>query len=360
MFDDVRDDYKKYRKWMFEHVITVVYSSDGTIKKVDMPVDTPGLGLLEGKNISYIGEVYNEEIMQIGEFPFRYRNVKLENYGVLLLISSISERHDLDSLLSVLTTVGAIAFIIILMLCVLLSGKIIEPAAKVWEKQKGFVADASHELKTPLTVISATLDVIRQNPDGTIADQKKWLDNIDSEISDMKKLIDDMLELAKLDSAVSTQKIYGKINLSDIVTEAGLVCESRVIEIGTDIDLDVEDEVYINGDEREIKQVIMILLDNAIKNTPIGGKITLTLSRSKGEAVIVCHNTGDGIPESELKAIFDRFYRADESRARISGGFGLGLAIAKGITEAHSGRIYAESELHSWTKFTVRLPIYKK
>ena len=144
-----------------------------------------------------------------------------------------------------------------------------------------------------------------------------------------------------------------------IDTEAGLVSESRVIELGTDIDLSVEEDVYISGDEKEIKQVVMILLDNAIKNTPVGGKINLMLKKCKGEAVIVCRNTGEGIPDKELKVIFDRFYRSDSSRARITGGSGLGLAIAKGITEAHMGRIYAESELHEWTKFTVRLPIYK-
>ena len=350
---------ERYIKWMFDHVITVVYSPDGTIMKVDMPIEAPELEALKGKNVSIVFDGSDEKMLQIGEFPFRYRRVDLKGYGVLLLISSLSEFHDLDSLLSVLTTVGAIAFLIRLALAILMSGKIIAPAATVWERQKTFVADASHELKTPITVISATLDVIKQNPSSTVEEQKKWFDNIEAELGDMEKLVSDMLSLARLDAVESDKKIYGKICLSDVVTEAGLVSESRVIELGTDIDLSVEEDIYINGDEREIKQVVMILLDNAIKNTPVGGKINLMLKRCKGEAVIVCKNTGEGIPDKELKAIFGRFYRSDSSRARITGGSGLGLAIAKGITEAHMGRIYAESELHEWTKFTVRLPIYK-
>ena len=347
----VMSKYKKHIVQTIGRVITLVYDENGMITRVDAP--TGQVSFDSFLNTSGPGRV------KVSGVPYIYKDVKLEDYGVIALVSRIEDTNTLESLVSILCLVGVVAFCVIVCISVLVAAKIVRPVENAWDRQKNFIADASHELKTPLTVISANIDVIRANPEDKIETQSKWFGYIDAEISDMQKLINDMLVLAKYDSKVDTD-ILSRVNLSDVVEEAGLVSESRAIEAGIEMDFRITDDIYIKGEERRLKQVVMILLDNALKNTPQGGRIILSLARMKNEAVIVCHNTGEGIVQKDLKSIFNRFYRADASRTRQSGGSGLGLAIAKSIVDSHRGKIYAESDGKTFAKFVVRLPISKR
>lgn len=356
----VMSKYKKHIVQTIGRVITLVYDENGIIIRVDAPTGQVSFdSFLNTSKRNLIGKISGPGRVKVSGVPYIYKDVKLEDYGVIALVSRIEDTNTLESLVSILCLVGVVAFCVIFCISVLVAAKIVRPVENAWDRQKNFIADASHELKTPLTVISANIDVIRANPEDKIETQSKWFGYIDAEISDMQKLINDMLVLAKYDSKVDTD-ILSRVNLSDVVEEAGLVSESRAIEAGIEMDFRITDDIYIKGEERRLKQVVMILLDNALKNTPQGGRIILSLARMKNEAVIVCHNTGEGIVQKDLKSIFNRFYRADASRTRQSGGSGLGLAIAKSIVDSHRGKIYAESDGKTFAKFVVRLPISKR
>jgi signal transduction histidine kinase len=229
------------------------------------------------------------------------------------------------------------------------------PVQEAFEKQKQFVADASHELKTPLAVINTNVDVLLSNGEDTINNQSKWLNYIKSESERMTKLTNDLLYLTQMDYS-DNKLIFTKLNLSESVESIILAMEAVIYEHNLSLNYDVEPELIAYGNDEQIRQVVMILLDNAIKYTNQKGSISVTLKRQNSDIMLSVSNTGEGIHQEHLKKIFDRFYRTDKSRSRRLGGYGLGLSIAKAIIDQHKGKIYAESILNKSTTFFVRLP----
>lgn len=225
---------------------------------------------------------------------------------------------------------------------------------EAFNKQKQFIADASHELKTPLAVINTNADVLLANSDDTIHNQIKWLHHIKSETERMKTLTGDLLYLTEMeDSRVGL--MFTNFNVSESVESVILTMEAIVYEKDISLTYEIEAGLTVRGSSEQIKQVVMILMDNAIKYTKPKGSISLTLQQRHSEILLVVTNTGEGIPSEHLGRIFDRFYRANQSRSRKSGGYGLGLAIAKSIIEQHKGKIYAKSVLNEATSFYVQL-----
>ena len=212
------------------------------------------------------------------------------------------------------------------------------PVREAFDKQKQFIADASHELKTPIAVISANIEVLQQE----IKDNK-WLEYIKTENSRMSALVKDMLYLAKNDAG-HTDFVFVPFNVCDAVA----CC----------VELNVpKKEIKVRGDEEKIKQSVIILTDNALKNSEKGAVIRVTVEEDNSKVLIKVYNTGHGITAKEIPLIFNRFYRVDSSRARATGGYGLGLAIANTIVTGHKGKISVESQLDSYTQFTVTLPV---
>lgn len=223
----------------------------------------------------------------------------------------------------------------------------IRPIEDSWRKQKQFVADASHELKTPLAIINANTDALLASGGRTVNSQKKWIDYIRSEAGRMSKLVNDMLYLAK---AEDTRKGQTPFDVSNTVLDAIASMEAVMFEKGIRLTQSIEPNVIVKGDGEEIKQAVLILLDNAVKYTDEnGGVVDITLRRSRGRAVLSITNSGKGIPTDELPVVFDRFYRCDPSRSRETDGYGLGLSIAKAIVEGSGGSIHAESTETSTT-----------
>lgn len=225
----------------------------------------------------------------------------------------------------------------------------IEPVKNSWEQQKQFVADASHELKTPLTVILANSDILKRRGNSTIAEERQWIDSTVEEASHMKSLVEDMLYLARNDSGTVAYEME-EINLSDLVEENILQVEALAYEGGVIMESNVEKDIVISGNRKELRQLMHILLDNAIKyaGAPAEGEeiaIRVELKKdAKGSCVLEVRNTGAVLPEEDIAHMFDRFYRGDKARTRgETGGYGLGLAIAKTIVENHGGRIQAAS-----------------
>lgn len=266
--------------------------------------------------------------------------------------------RDMDTITSLIITLslvglGGLAGFFIISL--FLAGWALKPVEKAWEQQRQFVADASHELKTPLTVILANTGILMAHREDTIGQQAKWVEYTQAEAHRMKKLVDDLLFLAKSDGSQSPM-METTINFSDAVWSCILPFESLAYERGVLIDSQITPEIVISGNEGQLKQLTVILLDNACKYAGNKGTITLTLKRL-GEAIeLAVNNTGIPIPAEHLDHIFERFYRSDSSRARSEGGYGLGLAIARTIVENHHGKIKVESNEKAGTTFTVSLP----
>ena len=246
------------------------------------------------------------------------------------------------------------AMLIFLMISIWLSGYAMRPVAKAWAQQHQFVADASHELKTPLTAILATNNVLLSHGDSTINEQKKWIENSQAEAHHMKELINNMLFLAKSDDE-KVELVMSEISLSDIVMDTTLQFEPVAFENGVLIDTSIEKDIKIQGDTTQIRQLAHILVDNACKYAGADGHVDVVLMRNAGTIKLEVVNTGTPIPAEDLPHIFERFYRSDKVRTQQNqaGGYGLGLAIAKSIVERHKGSVSAVSNETDGTKFTV-------
>ncbi|MGN1358731.1 MAG: sensor histidine kinase, partial [Bacilli bacterium] len=256
----------------------------------------------------------------------------LNNYNLIIIDNSEMNKR----LISALDT-SVIIFLILELIIIYTSLKlttwITKPVKETFDKQKQFIYDASHELKTPLSVIIASAEMLEDNPK-----EKKWLNNIKNESNRMNKLIKDLLSLAKTEDKISEEK-YTINNLTKITEMTVLSFESLIYEKGLKIKYNIEKNIDFSCNPEEIKQLIGILLDNAIKHSYDNSKITVNLLKDKENIVLEVINRGDPIPKEEQEKIFERFYRSDKSRNRDENRYGLGLSIAKNIVKNHKGKI---------------------
>lgn len=218
--------------------------------------------------------------------------------------------------------------------------------------QQRFVSDASHELRAPLTAIQANLDLLQRHPEMTDADRSEALAEAERESTRLTRLVADLLALARADAGLPLR--VAVVDLDAVVLE--VLTDARQLANGQMLTLDCFEPVQVRGDEDRLKQLLLILLDNALKYTPAQGAVTVGLRRLGDEAEIVIHDTGVGILEDALPHVFERFYRADPGRGRDPGGTGLGLSIADWIVRQHGGRIAIASRVGAGTTVTVHLP----
>ena len=251
-----------------------------------------------------------------------------------------------------LAVVGVCALAAFWGISALLAQMSLRPVARAWQQQRQFVADASHELKTPLTVIMANADLMANHPQTDAAKQRQWLDGIRDESARMRQLVEDMLFLARADALRKPD--FAPVDLSTTVEGEALSFASVAYERGVELETDVAPGLTVQGDAKQLTQLTAILLDNACKYAGVGGQAGLQLRRRKNTAVLKVANTGAALTKDELDHLFERFYRTDAARTR--GGYGLGLAIAQSIVKTHRGRITADSK-DGKTTFTVTLPL---
>lgn len=221
---------------------------------------------------------------------------------------------------------------------------------RAWQQQKQFLSDASHELKTPLTVILSSTELLEQS---AAPEQKQYVDNIRAESRRMKQLVEDMLTLSRIQRSDAPLPDTAA-DLSDAAANVALRFEPVAYEAGLTLSYDIAPGLLVRGDSDKLEQAVAVLLDNAIKYAAPGTEVRLDAVRQGKNACLWVENEGDPIPADKLPHIFDRFYRADESRTD-GGSFGLGLSIAKAIVEAHRGVIRCDSG-GSTTRFTITLP----
>lgn len=293
--------------------------------------------------------------IRIDETRYAFLKQKTPYGAKIVFVDRTPQHRTLMNMLLIFLAVGGISLILLFIISVYFANKSIEPIQEVFEKQKQFIADASHELRTPLTVIKTNLALIAANSEATVKSQARWIGYISSQTDRMSGLVDDMLALARVDY-METGPMFSGFDLSQMLNSTLLSFEAILFESHITLEPRIQPEVSLNGDKEGIKKVIDILIDNAVKNTPVNGKIAVSLTGADNKIKLRITNTGPGIAAADLEKIFERFYRADTARSRENGGYGLGLAIAKAIVEQHRGRIYATSNPGADTAFVVELP----
>lgn len=254
--------------------------------------------------------------------------------------------------------VGLVALAGFLAISIRFSRWALAPVERAWDQQRQFIADASHELKTPLTVILANSAILKAHPEASVESQHQWIDSTQTEATHMQNLVNDMLELAQLDGEKRSAEKIDPFDLSDAVEGEALQFESVAFERGVVIEENIASEVFVRGDAERIRRLVRTLLDNACKYSNEGSTIKVNLEKVSSQARMSVSSKGAVIAEADLDRIFDRFYRADEARARETGGYGLGLAIARDIARDHGGDIFASCNAEGVTTFTLTLPLH--
>lgn len=335
-------------------IVCAVLDSDGEILKT------------VGQNAEISQQVLEQAVQQALEANTREGTISSLDLRFLrqdmpsgVKIAFADRSHERDSIRSLLLSallVGAGGLFAFFLISLYLARWALRPVERAWEQQRQFVADASHELKTPLTVILANIGILLSHRESTIEQQLKWVEYTGTEATRMKQLVDDLLFLAKSD-ARRMPPPQTPVDLSNIAWSSLLPYESVAFEQGVTLNGSIAPNLFILGDSGRLQQLIVILLDNACKYAGEHGVVTLTLEQVQSKARLTVNNTGALIPMDQLEQIFERFYRLDQSRARKTEGYGLGLSIAKTIVEAHGGKISAVSSAGAGTSFIVTLPL---
>ena len=294
--------------------------------------------ILSEENISnrHIGNLY------ISEYSYAFKSYDY------LIISDISKIGQELRYYLTFSFVLLMAFeIIIYVISSIITKWIVKPVEESFERQKIFIADASHELKTPLSVIMASGESLEKDPG-----EREWIKNINNESKRMSCLITELLELAS--SEKKHEKNYKVSDLSKIIELTSLTFEGKAIEKNIKIEMDIEEHINISLMESDIRELMEILLDNAVKHSFKDQSIEISLKRKQKEIELLVSNRGEDIPNGEEEKIFERFYRVDKVRNRKENRYGLGLAIAKNIVTNHNGVISASSS-NGITTFKVLL-----
>ncbi len=256
-----------------------------------------------------------------------------------------------------LAALAVIALIIASGVGYVMAGRAIVPLREAYEKQRQFAADASHELRTPLSVVMASAELLDNDKSITSPFLKQVIGDVKDEVKKMTKLVSDLLVVARSDNNALKVK-PSKVNLTEAADQTARIMQplAEKKHISLVRDGDAKKDITLRVDEQKIKQLMLILVDNAVKYTPDGGTVTVSLtSAEKDKATFCVADTGIGISKEDQKKIFDRFYRVDKARSREMGGNGLGLAIAQEIVNLHKGEIRVQSEVGKGTKFIVTL-----
>ena len=273
--------------------------------------------------------------------------------GIAIVFSdTTTETSTLKHLFYSCMAIFIVAMVVFWGISILLSHWVIKPVATAWDQQRQFVADASHELKTPLSIIMVNAELM-QGEDTCQEDLKKYSGNILGVTYQMRSLVENMLEMARIDNGtVKTE--FSSVDFSQLVSDAALSFQLLYEEKGMELDSRIPEGIFINGSEQHLYQVMDVLLDNALKYSTPDSTVHVSLTTAGSRCVLSVANPGQPISREDLKKIFKRFYRIDTVRSR-NGSYGLGLPIAESIIKSHKGKIWAESK-NGYNTFFVQLP----
>lgn len=295
-----------------------------------------------------------------GKFTFQgtdfiYVITPLENGQTLVLCNDLTQQNDiLASQLAILLGVGFLCALLSFAASYILAAHAIRPIRRAHDQQKHFVSDASHELRTPLAILQTNLDILKSAPEKeSIAENRKWIDNIQEETSRMTHLINDLLFLARADANQQDMK-REPLDLAIVILQVQSSFEVLAAQKQVLLSVKLIPDAIVNGDASRLLQTLTILLDNALRHTETGGQVEIRLKRTPGKLSLEVMDSGEGIPPEHLPKIFERFYQVDASRHK--GGAGLGLSLAKWIITQHGGTISISSLPQKGTTVTIVLP----
>lgn len=313
----------------------------------------------------------NSEVFSQEELPSLLHTIvsQEKNFGILYSQDAIYYRsgktpykiaiastdyivHSVVNLVLVLLAVWVGAMLLFLLISIRLSAVAARPMEEAMQREKQFVADASHDLKTPLSVILANNSILMENPENKVGDLRRWLDSTQEAAKRMQKLIAEMLTLADVERQ-DVPLVREEVDLANIAMKADLELESVAFEKNVTLEDDLPDRCMVTGNADYLLRIVMSLLENALKYEPSGGRVSIHLTQSKKKTVLSVCNRGSRIADEDLPHVFDRFYRSDKSRTNSAGSFGLGLAITKEMVERLGGTISVTSSQEEGTVFSV-------
>lgn len=292
-----------------------------------------------------------DQVGVLQEYNLRFCKIGPNKNEGVIFADMTSELDTIHNLVRTCLMIGVLGFVAFLFISIQLAKWAIRPVEEAWENQKQFVADASHELKTPLTVIVTNAELLR-SPDCDDADREQFTGSILTMSRQMRGLVEGLLELARVDNG-AVQTSFAPVDLSSLMTEGCLMFEPVFFENGMTLESKIEEALTMKGSAIHLEQVLKILLDNALKYSS-AGTVEVLLQKNSGGCLLTVRNPGPEIPAEDRKNIFKRFYRVDKARHR-DGSYGLGLSIAENIVREHGGKIWVEST-GTVNSFHVQLP----
>jgi len=282
---------------------------------------------------------------------FRYQIHEDDNFKRITFLDCGRKLDAYYSFLFASITISICGYLIVFAFISFFSNRIVQPISESYEKQKRFITDASHEIKTPLTIINADTDILEME-----IGENEWIDDIKTQITQLTELTNSLVLLSRMEES---EHILPAIDFpfSEVMVETASSFQHLAQKQRKELECHIPPMLTLCGDEKSIRQLISILLDNALKYSPINSKITLLVEEQNNAITIyVTNDTLQNIEKDQLKLLFDRFYRMDASRNSQTGGHGVGLSIAKAIAEAHHGKIHAATPKESTLQITVKLP----
>lgn len=352
--DDENSPELRYESRFF----SVTLSIDGTVTNTR----TDRISAVDSEDAALMAkEIYSSGSVVGFKGDYRYRKTISPKNDTILIIFYDCGRSLSNARTFLITSVGIslICLLLVYILITLFSKAVIRPTAEAYEKQKQFITDAGHELKTPLAIINADADVLEMelDCDPEAGATNEWLEDIRKQTARLTELTGNLIYLAKTEEGTKDAFTFVDFPVSDVVAQEAESFKGPAQTAGKNIDIKIEENLSMNGDQKAVRQLVDIFMDNAIKYSPDGGTISVKLKKTgRYIGLSVTNSTKTPVTKENTKHMFDRFYRTDASRNSDTGGYGIGLSIAKSIVEAHKGKITANSQDENKLTMTAVMP----
>ena len=352
--DDENSPELRYESRFF----SVTLSIDGTVTNTR----TDRISAVDSEDAALMAkEIYSSGSVVGFKGDYRYRKTISPKNDTILIIFYDCGRSLSNARTFLITSVGIslICLLLVYILITLFSKAVIRPTAEAYEKQKQFITDAGHELKTPLAIINADADVLEMelDCDPEAGATNEWLEDIRKQTARLTELTGNLIYLAKTEEGTKDAFTFVDFPVSDVVAQEAESFKGPAQAAGKNIDIKIEENLSMNGDQKAVRQLVDIFMDNAIKYSPDGGTISVKLKKTgRYIGLSVTNSTKTPVTKENTKHMFDRFYRTDASRNSDTGGYGIGLSIAKSIVEAHKGKITANSQDENKLTMTAVMP----